>query len=143
MKAEEAASGAVEGVAGEFAAAGEAFAAAQAEGAEAEAEEAAEATWAAEHGPVEGVEAGEIEVTYATGWETAFIHYKLDDDEWTNPPGVPLDGDAVKAFSVEGSCLEFVLTDGEGRWDKPSDRRNYFIGEPGRYELRRGKLYHA
>ena len=36
--------------------------------------------------------------------------------------------------------LEFVLNDGEYEWDKPSYDANYFVGSPGSYILKSGKL---
>merc|ERR1712078_369182 len=63
---------------------------------------------------------------------------------WTEPPGVLMqesaaDGTEV-AFSIQGRTLEFVLTDGQGNWDKPSPTQNYVIDEPGAFVLSKGAV---
>ncbi len=87
--------------------------------------------------------AGDLRLTYRTGWSPAYIHYKLDDGEWTEAPGELMresaEGSEVSCV-VLGRTLEFVLTDGLGNWDKPSAVQNYFINEPGDYCLARGKI---
>ena len=49
------------------------------------------------------------------------------------------DGTEV-AFSIQGRTLEFVLTDGQGNWDKPSPTQNYVIDEPGAFVLSKGAV---
>ena len=46
----------------------------------------------------------------------------------------------LQIFSISASNLEFVLNDGDCEWDKPSYEANYFIGSPGSYILKKGKL---
>ena len=86
---------------------------------------------------------GDLRLRYKTGWSPAFIHFKLDGGEWTEPPGVLMqeaaDGTEV-TFSTKGRTLEFVLTDGQGNWDKPSPTQNYVIGEPGAFVLSKGAV---
>ena len=43
-------------------------------------------------------------------------------------------------FSITATNLEFVLNDGDAEWDKPAYDANYFIGSPGSYILKKGKL---
>ena len=90
------------------------------------------------------VAAGDLQLRYKTGWSPAYIHFKLDGGEWTEPPGVLMqesaaDGTEV-AFSIQGRTLEFVLTDGQGNWDKPSPTQNYVIDEPGAFVLSKGAV---
>lgn len=87
--------------------------------------------------------AGDLRLTYSTGWSPAYIHYKLDGGEWTEVPGELMRESAEGSEAtcvVQGRTLEFVLTDGQGNWDKPSAVENYFISEPGDYSLARGKI---
>lgn len=49
--------------------------------------------------------------------------------------------DKEKALYVDGSRMEFVVTNGSGDWDKPNDGSgNYRITEPGVYRLHNGAL---
>lgn len=45
-------------------------------------------------------------------------------------------------ISVDGQSMEFVVTNGEGNWDKPvgEGKRNYVISKGGNYALKRGVL---
>jgi hypothetical protein len=55
------------------------------------------------------------------------------------------DGEVLKwsAKATDGSesnLVEFVITDGNGDWDKPPTGDNYCIQEPGSYRLKDGVL---
>lgn len=55
------------------------------------------------------------------------------------------DGEFLKwsadvAAARDGQVVEFVITDGQGDWDKAPDGGNYFISETGTFELRDGTL---
>ncbi|QDZ24810.1 hypothetical protein A3770_14p73280 [Chloropicon primus] len=79
-----------------------------------------------------------------TSWEPAFIHFNSPEQSgWTDSPGMKMKTGELpnhKIFSITASNLEFVLNDGEYEWDKPSFDANYFIGSPGSYILKNGKL---
>lgn len=63
---------------------------------------------------------------------------------WTKPPGMPLHQteEGLTAVEISGSSVEFVMTDGNGLWDKPDLRHgsNYVIKRPGSYCLESGRL---
>ncbi|WZN65097.1 hypothetical protein HKI87_11g66540 [Chloropicon roscoffensis] len=87
---------------------------------------------------------GVISILYETAWEPAFIHFNCPEhSSWTDSPGMKMKTGELpnhKIFSITASSLEFVLNDGEYEWDKPSYDSNYFIGSPGSYILKSGKL---
>jgi len=87
---------------------------------------------------------GVISILYETSWEPAFIHFNSPEQSgWTDSPGMKMKTGELpnhKIFSITASNLEFVLNDGEYEWDKPSFDANYFIGSPGSYILKNGKL---
>mmetsp|Transcript_4114 Transcript_4114/g.10503 ORF Transcript_4114/g.10503 Transcript_4114/m.10503 type:complete len:165 (+) Transcript_4114:198-692(+) len=88
--------------------------------------------------------AGVISLLYETSWEPAFIHFNCPEfQSWTDSPGMKMKAGELpnhKIFSITASNLEFVLNDGGSEWDKPSYDANYFIGSPGSYILKKGKL---
>ncbi len=88
--------------------------------------------------------AGVISLLYETSWEPAFIHFNCPEFQgWTDSPGMKMKAGELpnhKIFSLTASNLEFVLNDGGEEWDKPSYDANYFIGSPGSYILKKGKL---
>merc|ERR1712144_110533 len=88
--------------------------------------------------------AGVISLLYETSWEPAFIHFNCpEQSSWTDSPGMKMKTGELpnhKIFSITASNLEFVLNNGDSEWDKPSYESNYFIGSPGSYILKKGKL---
>ncbi|KAG0619318.1 hypothetical protein M758_4G130800 [Ceratodon purpureus] len=64
-----------------------------------------------------------ITLYYESSWEFAYLHYSADSVGWTELPGVCMRNDIVvnnmprKVINIEGSSIEFVLTDGRGSWD--------------------------
>ncbi|KAG7673055.1 hypothetical protein KSW81_000283 [Nannochloris sp. 'desiccata'] len=89
-----------------------------------------------------------ITVSYVTGWDTAFLHFQIDDQPWTSLPGVPMENDdgTRKILSVPGNRMKFVVTNGLGKFDTPNPYgdphkpKNYEINEPGCYILEAGNL---
>ncbi len=85
-----------------------------------------------------------ISLLYETSWEPAFIHFNCpEQSSWTDSPGMKMKTGELpnhKIFSITASNLEFVLNNGDSEWDKPSYESNYFIGSPGSYILKKGKL---
>jgi hypothetical protein len=88
--------------------------------------------------------AGVISLLYETSWDPAYIHFNCpEQSSWTDSPGMKMKAGELpnhKIFSISASNLEFVLNDGDCEWDKPSYEANYFIGSPGSYILKKGKL---
>eukprot|EP00884_Botryococcus_braunii_P014103 jgi/Botrbrau1/22694/Bobra.0132s0035.1 len=85
-----------------------------------------------------------IVLHYNTGWSPAYIHYNPDGQGWTKPPGVALQSvdEGTASVEIPGTSLEFVMTNGNGLWDKPDTRHgtNYVIKKPGSYFLEAGRL---
>lgn len=85
-----------------------------------------------------------ITLYYESSWEYAYLHYSADGSEWTALPGVcMLNGIFVnnmplKVIDVEGSSIEFVLTDGRGSWDCAPSGGNYHIKNSGTFLLSSG-----
>lgn len=82
-----------------------------------------------------------ITILYETGWNRAFLHYNGDRKGWTQVPGLLMDRmeGPARAVTVTAQAMEFVLTNGDGKWDSP-DGGNYVITSPGRYSLTKGKI---
>ena len=70
---------------------------------------------------------------------------------WTQLPGMPMQDGAgefagKKVFCQEGGRMEFVLTNGSGKFDTPNPYgepgrpKNYVIEEAGTWELHAGQL---
>jgi len=85
-----------------------------------------------------------ITLYYESSWEYAYLHYSADGSAWTALPGVcMLNGIFVnnmplKVIDVEGSSIEFVLTDGRGSWDCAPSGGNYHIKNSGTFLLSSG-----
>lgn len=68
---------------------------------------------------------------------------------WTQLPGERMDTDAngTKVFKIQGNRMEFVLTNGSGKFDTPNPYgepgrpRNYVIDHSGTWELINGNLH--
>ena len=88
---------------------------------------------------------GSIVLKYPTSWNPAFIHYKVEGGEWTDPPGTRMEagGEGVQTVALEGAGAEFVFTNGDGKWDKPVSGKNYEIAGPGEYVVSDGKIVPA
>ena len=93
-----------------------------------------------------GVGAGTVELHYVSGWESPTLHGCIIGQEWDtwtmqrHSNGEHLQFTASVPDDAEGPLLEFVITDGNGDWDKAPSGKNYFISEPGTFELRDGQL---
>lgn len=90
-----------------------------------------------------------ITLLYASSWERTFVHYSADNAGWTKVPGVlmqsenQMKGRSWKVLKIQARRLEFVLTDGEGNWDRDPSGSNYIINEPGSFVLSAGVLREA
>lgn len=92
-----------------------------------------------------------VTVVYSTGWQSAFLHYNMDNKGWTAVPGKRMrEGSArfpgAKMITVPGYRLEFVINDGGADWDSPNPwgeegrPKNYVADGPGIWRLKNGKL---
>lgn len=87
-----------------------------------------------------------IILQYDSSWKRAFIHYCADNARWTEAPGVPMQeasntgGKYWKEFRIRAARLEFVVTDGQGNWDRAPNGHNYLVERPGIFELGAGIL---
>ncbi|KAG0629553.1 hypothetical protein M758_1G111800 [Ceratodon purpureus] len=85
-----------------------------------------------------------ITLYYESSWEYAYLHYSADGSEWTPLPGacmrngIVVNNMPLKVIDVEGSKLEFVLTDGRGSWDCAPSGGNYHIKNSGTFLLSSG-----
>eukprot|EP00197_Chlamydomonas_leiostraca_P004797 CAMPEP_0202870174 /NCGR_PEP_ID=MMETSP1391-20130828/14846_1 /ASSEMBLY_ACC=CAM_ASM_000867 /TAXON_ID=1034604 /ORGANISM="Chlamydomonas leiostraca, Strain SAG 11-49" /LENGTH=462 /DNA_ID=CAMNT_0049550671 /DNA_START=264 /DNA_END=1653 /DNA_ORIENTATION=+ len=84
----------------------------------------------------------EVTIQYRTGWRQCYLHCNIDGKGWTNVPGIKFEpsGDDLKVVKVQGTRLEFVITNGQGDWDGPGPDRNYQIQGPGTYTLQNGQI---
>lgn len=59
------------------------------------------------------------------------------------------ESEGMKCIDVEAENMEFVMTDGEGNWDKPFQKEknakndNYNIDSPGKWLLEGGIIHTA
>lgn len=91
-----------------------------------------------------------VTIAYGTGWDKAYIHFKTQNQDWTQVPGVqmhPGSGElqGSKVAVIPGSeRVEFVLNNGAQDWDTPDPygggNKNYVIDSPGTYYLKSGRL---
>jgi len=91
----------------------------------------------------EGSSAGNaVKLVYKTGWNQAYVHFRADGGEWTTLPGRPMEEHepGYKKIVLDGTCVEFVMNDGEGHWDKRMDGCNYFLDGRGTYMVSDGNV---
>ncbi|KAL0041523.1 hypothetical protein WJX79_006124 [Trebouxia sp. C0005] len=95
----------------------------------------------------------DIVLYYCTGWPEAKLHCSISAGEWQDQDftqvnssngkwcvtRIPLNG-ALSHPSGDHPLLEFVVHDGQGKWDKPQTGDNYVISEAGVFSLSQGKL---
>ena len=95
-----------------------------------------------------GLFAGEatVELHYVSGWEEPTVHAWVAGQEW-DQYGMERNGEYLKWCAEvpkdangHSHLVEFVITDGNGDWDKAPSGENYYISEPGSFELRDGQL---
>jgi len=91
-------------------------------------------------------------ISYETDWNEPFVHYAVNGGEWTYQSmkhhivsagsswvhvKIP---DSASSSEQQPGFLEFVITDGNGAWDKAPGDSNYLASTTGRYSLARGSL---
>lgn len=95
-----------------------------------------------------------LQLHYRSSWLQPILHHSLRGGEWSSAAMQPVvsgggwwkaanlhvDAGAAHGGGVGAPLLEFVLTDGQGAWDKAPDSENYAIAEPGAWALRDGQL---
>ena len=66
---------------------------------------------------------------------------------WTQSPGVGFEAGqgeyaGMRVVTVRGHSLEFVLTNGDNKWDTPygGGGKNYVANEPGVWRLKSGRV---
>eukprot|EP00959_Pyramimonas_sp_CCMP1952_P141509 2961662-Pyramimonas_sp.AAC.1 len=81
---------------------------------------------------------------FRSEWPSARIKYKIDENEkWAERDctDVHSSGGVWKEVSIDTSGpIEFVMTDGNGKFDKSTDGGNYIIPGPGVYRLDSGSV---
>lgn len=98
--------------------------------------------------PITETETGVISLRYYSGWESPTIHACAAGGEWTSAvmqrdPEGALTWQATVAEGAQmegGGVAEFVITDGEGDWDKAATGENYKLPDVGVFVLRDGTL---
>lgn len=96
-------------------------------------------------GLIGGTTKNTITVYYKTGWNTAFIHYKVGNGSWTTAPGVKMsasDRAGYKSITIDlGSqaTLTACFNNGNGSWDS-NYGSNYYFGSTGTYTVKDGVL---
>eukprot|EP00250_Pteridium_aquilinum_P009996 c19079_g1_i1 orf=170-1042(-) len=87
-----------------------------------------------------------IRLLYYSSWNTAFVHCCADKFGWTEAPGIPMQeasnpkGKPWKELRIKAARLEFVVTDGQGNWDRAPNGCNYVLDKAGVFELSAGVL---
>ena len=93
-----------------------------------------------------------LNISYNTSWQNPVVHYSVEGGEWKTKPmhrDVNSSGPNWTHFSLEDhqlpdtadeTTVEFVITDGQGAWDKAPEDQNYKIQSHGNYRLEHGKL---
>eukprot|EP00210_Caulerpa_lentillifera_P000298 g291.t1 len=85
-----------------------------------------------------------VVIYYKTWWTTAFLHGSINGAPWTDVRLSPSPHGRWRTVSIEVEpnqstpVLEFVLTDGDGLWDKTKDGTNFTIQKPGNYRVQNG-----
>ena len=76
-----------------------------------------------------------ITLYYATNWDNSFLHYRADQDSWTDLPGVEMQSPyfRFKKIVVAAATLDFAFNNGHGEWVKKSNGANFTINHPGTY----------
>ena len=91
-------------------------------------------------------------IYYTTAWRQPIAHFSLQRSQWATTPLTPTPTPNLSTLSLSlpvavqqqqdaPPLLEFVITDGNGSWDKASGDENYAIHHPGRYYLENGTLH--
>eukprot|EP01025_Chloroclados_australasicus_P034785 TRINITY_DN35516_c0_g1_i2.p3 TRINITY_DN35516_c0_g1~~TRINITY_DN35516_c0_g1_i2.p3 ORF type:complete len:154 (-),score=29.55 TRINITY_DN35516_c0_g1_i2:487-948(-) len=90
-------------------------------------------------------ETASVTLRYMSGWEAPVLHASVCGQEWATWTLEREDGVlswSALTDSVEDGVplVEFVITDGEGDWDKPVTGENYKVFENGTFELSMGEI---
>ena len=84
-----------------------------------------------------------IRLLFRSEWSSALIRYAAADNEWVELPlsDVHSSGGLWKEVSIDTSGpIEFVMTDGNGDYNKSSEGTNYTIPGPGVYRLENQRI---
>lgn len=101
------------------------------------------------HGPLGGKRGPQVALYYATSWSNAICHHAWTAKQVWKDARLSHVGSSggrwqVVRLDVESDSqpcvLQFVLTDGHGRYDKAHGERDYQLERPGTYALEEGKL---
>ena len=92
------------------------------------------------------VSSDNLATIYYKGYETPYIHYKVDNKSWSQVPGCPMPKtdayqDYTNTFTIDlgnASGAEICFNDGNNNWDSRNGA-NYRLGK-GKYTYSNGKL---
>lgn len=96
-------------------------------------------------GLIGGTTSNIITVYYKTGWDTAYIHYKVGDGSWTTAPGVKMsasDRSGYQSITIDlgnETTLTACFNNGNGNWDSKNGS-NYSFGSAGTYTVQDGVI---
>lgn len=85
----------------------------------------------------------EITIYYYSSWTPAYIHYQIDNGEWTNVPGVQMSNSSIDGYKEinirigDGNNLTACFNDGNGNWDN-NQGNDYTFNGAGTYTLKNG-----
>ncbi|WP_320826238.1 carbohydrate binding domain-containing protein, partial [Reinekea sp.] len=76
-----------------------------------------------------------ITVYYSTDWDDSYLHYRGDQEGWSELPGREMVSPFLgfKQTVVAASTVEFAFNNGAGEWVKHNNGNNFTISHPGTY----------
>mmetsp|Transcript_667 Transcript_667/g.1395 ORF Transcript_667/g.1395 Transcript_667/m.1395 type:complete len:417 (+) Transcript_667:100-1350(+) len=85
-----------------------------------------------------------VRLMHASTWATSRVQYRLNQNEWRELPCTDTRSSAGRLREVfietDGGDLEFVMTDGQGQFDKNQDGSNFQVSGSGVYSVNDGQL---
>lgn len=86
----------------------------------------------------------QVTIFYYTGWNVAYMHYKIGNGSWTTAPGVQMENasNGYKKITIDlgsSSSLTACFNNGNGDWDS-RNQANYTFTSSGTYTVRDGSI---
>lgn len=90
------------------------------------------------------VTGNQVTIFYYTGWNVAYMHYKIGNGSWTSAPGVRMENasNGYKKLTIDlgsSSSLTACFNNGNGDWDS-RNQADYTFTSAGIYTVRDGSI---